>query len=68
MDLITVLLIAFGGFTALYAAGWIVVSWTESQRHNMPGGTKVDPARDPAGRREWLRRGNAPAHTKDWQA
>jgi hypothetical protein len=35
MDLITVLLIAFGGFTALYAAGWIVVSWTEGQRHNM---------------------------------
>ena len=49
MDLITVLLIAFGGFTALYAAGWIVVSWTEGQRHNMRGGTTVDRIRDPEG-------------------
>jgi hypothetical protein len=48
MDLITVLLIAFGGFTALYAAGWIVVSWTEG-RHNMPGGTTIDRTRDPEG-------------------
>jgi len=50
MDLITVPLIAFGGFTELYAAGWIVVSWTEGQRHNMPGGTTVDRTRDPEGR------------------
>jgi hypothetical protein len=49
MDLITVL-IAFGGFTALYAAGWIVVSWTEGQRHNMRGGATVYRIRDPAGR------------------
>jgi hypothetical protein len=51
MDLITVLLIAFGGFTALYAAGWIVVSWTEGQRQrpiNMSGGeTTFDRTREP---------------------
>jgi hypothetical protein len=49
MDLITVLLLAFGGFTALYAAGWIVVSWTEGQRHNMPRGATIDRIREPEG-------------------
>jgi hypothetical protein len=48
MDIITVLLIAFGGFTALYAAGWIVVSWTVGQRH-MPGGPAIDRTREPKG-------------------
>jgi hypothetical protein len=50
MDLITVLLLAFGGFTALYAAGWIVVSWTEGQRHNMPRGATIDRIREPEGK------------------
>jgi hypothetical protein len=49
MDIITVLLIAFGGFTALYAAGWIVVSWAEGQRHNMLGGPAIDRTREPKG-------------------